>query len=230
MDIQKIRQVVLKGFIADEEANALFEAAKMASPGGPCLEIGSYCGLSSAFLGMGCREAGGILYSVDHHRGSEEQQPGQSYFDPDLLDQSTGRIDTLPHFLRTIRALCLEDTVIPVVAQSATVARFWRTPLSLLFIDGGHSFETALSDYNGWVSHLMPGGYLLIHDLFPDASQGGQAPYCIYQLAVASGLFIEVQIIQTLGILKRCLHGTETPLAIKTWERLRRGDPRQDPP
>ena len=220
MDSQKIREAVLKGFIAEEEAIALYETAKVAALSGPCLEIGSYCGLSSAYLGTGCREAGGILFTIDHHRGSEEQQPGEAYFDPDLLDPATGRIDTLPHFLRTLRNLSLEDTVIPIVASSAAVARFWKTPLSLLFIDGGHTFESVFTDYAGWVSHLQPGGYLLIHDLFADPVQGGQAPFCVYRLAVASGLFEEVRTVQTLGILRRCQPGTATPTAVQAWAML----------
>jgi MMP 1-O-methyltransferase len=223
MDIQAIRDVVLKGFITDEEAIALYETARMAAVFGPCLEIGSYCGLSSACLGVGCREAGGILFSIDHHRGSEEQQPGEAYFDPDLLDPNTGGIDTLPHFLRTIRSLCLEETVIPIISRSTPVARFWRTPLGLIFIDGGHTFAAAFSDYNGWVSHLLPGGYLLIHDLFPTAARGGLAPHCIHRLAVASGLFEEIRTVGTLGILKRCHPGATTGAAAQSWRRLQGG-------
>lgn len=224
MDSHSIRKVALKGFIAEEEAIALHEMAQLAAQSGPCLEIGSYCGLSSAYLGSGCRESGGILFSIDHHRGSEEQQPGQAYFDPDLLDPNTGLVDTLPHFLRTIRNLSLEDTVIPIVAPSTTVARYWKTPLSLLFIDGGHTFEAVFNDYACWVSHLLPGGYLLIHDLFADAAQGGQAPLCIYRLAVASGLFAEVRTVQTLGILQRYHPNATTPAAAaQAWALLRDG-------
>ena len=114
----------------------------------------------------------GFSSSIDHHEGSEEQQPGQEYFDPDLLDPVTGRIDTFPAFRKTIRELSLEETVIPIVSRSAVVARFWTTPLSLIFIDGGHTFEAAFTDYNAWVSHLLPGGYLVIHDIFSDPGQG----------------------------------------------------------
>jgi predicted O-methyltransferase YrrM len=198
MNIDDLSRKVFKGFMADEEAKCLYDLAREAAHHGPCLEVGSYCGRSAAYLGMGCREAGGVLFSVDHHQGSEEQQPGQEYYDPDLLDPETGRINTLPLFCKTIRELSLEDTVIPIVARSEIVARFWRTPLSLIFIDGGHSFKTVFTDYSGWVSHLLPGGYLIFHDIFPDPAQGGQAPYCIYNMALASGLFIELPLIGTL--------------------------------
>ncbi len=220
MNIADISRMVCKGFMADEEAKCLYELAKDAARHGPCLEIGSYCGCSAAYLGTGCREAGGVLFSIDHHQGSEEQQPGQEYYDPDLLDPATGRIDTFPLFCRTIRELSLDDTVIPIVARSEIVARFWQTPLSLIFIDGGHTFESAFTDYNAWVSHLLPGGYLIIHDIFPDPAQGGQAPYCIYNMALASGLFLELPMVQTLGVLKRAPDGCLTDESKKRWGRL----------
>ena len=193
----------IKGFLAADEGRALYALGVTQSRLGPCLEIGSYCGLSTVYLGLGIRENDGVLFSIDHHQGSEEHQPGEEYHDPDLLDPVSGRFDSFPEFRNTLRRAGLEDTVVPIVAGSAVVARQWGTPLALLFIDGGHSFESALSDYRSWVSHLKPGGVLAIHDLFPDPSQGGQAPYTIYTMALASGLFEEIQQVNTLGMLKR---------------------------
>ncbi len=193
----------IKGFLDETEGRHLYERAREASRMGPCLEIGSYCGKSAAYLGAGCKEEGGVLFSIDHHRGSEEQQPGEEYFDPDLLDRETGRIDTYPFFRKALSMLSLEDTVIPVISISSLVAACWRTPLSLVFIDGSHTFESALADYKIWSPHLMPGGLLLIHDIFPDPSKGGQAPYEVYKIACASGLFTEEPMVRTLGVLRR---------------------------
>ena len=179
----------IKGFLDEEEGLFLYRAAEMAARQGPCLEIGSYCGKSAIYLGMGCKAHQGVLFSIDHHRGSEEQQPGQEYFDPALFDQKTGRIDTFPFFRKTIEKAGLEETIVPLVCSSPLAARQWATPLSLVFIDGGHSFETAYEDYQNWARHILPGGYLLIHDIFEDPNQGGQAPYRVYQLALASGAF-----------------------------------------
>jgi len=205
----------VKGFLDPEEGARLYEAAREAGQGGrPCLEIGSYCGKSTLYLGAGCREAGGVLYSVDHHQGSEEQQPGQEYFDPDLLDPATGRIDTFRWFRRTLREAGLEDTVVPIVTRSQVVARSWATPLGLVFIDGGHSFEAAYTDYVSWAPHLVPGGLLLIHDIFPDPADGGQAPYHVYKLALASGLFEEVYRFKSLGALRRVPCG-RVPYAVR---------------
>lgn len=207
MGLGDLASLDIKGFLDPAEAHRLYELAREASQMGPCLEIGSYCGKTASYLGLGCRENGGVLFSIDHHRGSEEQQPGEAYFDEELIDPRTGYIDTLPFFRRTLRMLELEDTVIPVVARSAVVARKWSTPLSLVLIDGGHTYEATFTDYSCWLPHVMPGGFLVIHDIFETPSDGGQAPRVIYQLALDSGLFIPLPMVKTLGILRRIRSG-----------------------
>lgn len=196
-----------KGFLDKDEGQRLYETALVAGRLGPCLEIGSYCGKSTLYLGAGCRESGGILFSVDHHSGSEEQQPGEGYFDPETYDVQQGRMDTFPLFRRALAEGNLEDTVVPIVSTSAVAARKWATPLGLVFIDGGHSFAAAFTDYLCWAGHILPGGYLLVHDIFKNPEEGGQAPYYVYQKAVASGLFQELPMTKTLGVLRRLACG-----------------------
>jgi len=203
MDINKDLLASVKGFLDEEEGRCLYEIALEAGPRGPCLEIGSYCGKSTLYLATACQKSNSILFSIDHHQGSEEQQPGEEYFDPDLYDPQTGGVDTFREFKATIARGKLEDTVVPIVNRSEVVARRWATPLSLVFIDGGHSMEAACTDYNAWVGHILPSGYLLIHDIFTDPSEGGQAPYHIYKLALDSGLFRKVKKVKTLGVLQR---------------------------
>jgi predicted O-methyltransferase YrrM len=193
----------IKGFMDPEEGRALYDLALEASRMGPCLEIGSYCGKSAVYLGSACRENGATLFSVDHHRGSEEQQPGEEYFDPALFDYGRFTMDTLPLFRRSLERAGLEETVVPVVSRSHVAARSWATPLALVFIDGGHAFETALLDYECWADHLLPGGYLLIHDIFENPADGGQAPWQVYCQAAASGRFAEYPRTGTLGVLRR---------------------------
>ena len=193
----------VKGFLDEEEAKRLYVMAMEASKLAPCLEIGSYCGKSAIFLGTACKENNAVLFSVDHHTGSEEQQPGQEYFDPDLLDQETGKIDTLRLFRKTIADFDLGDSVIPIIGRSEVIGRAWNTPLSLIFIDGSHAYESVLNDYQIWSKHLLPGGYLVFHDIFPDPSDGGQAPYLVYQKAVASELYDVRPLFKSLGVLKR---------------------------
>ncbi|MFP4474577.1 MAG: class I SAM-dependent methyltransferase [Desulfatibacillaceae bacterium] len=203
MNLEELDKLPVKGFLAPEEGRRLHELASRAARLGPVLEIGSYCGKSTLYLGSACREAGSVLFSLDHHQGNEEQQPGQGYHDPDLYDPETGTLNTLPHFRRTLRMAGLEDTVAAMVAGSEVAARQWATPLSMVFIDGGHSFTAAVTDYSLWSTHVMPGGILAIHDIFFDPAEGGQAPRTIYGMALASGLFEELPMVGTLGALRR---------------------------
>jgi predicted O-methyltransferase YrrM len=176
-----------KGFMPDDEGLALYEAARAAGTRGPLLEVGTYCGKSAVYLGAAARAAGTVLFTVDHHRGSEENQPGWEHHDPEVVDPRTGRMDTLPWFRRTIETAGLEDVVIGIVGPSVTVARAWRTPVAFLFIDGGHAQDVALDDYRHWSPHVLPGGMLAIHDVFERPEDGGQAPFHVWQRAVGEG-------------------------------------------
>ena len=193
----------VKGFMDPDEGAALTHHAGEASGLGPALEIGSYCGKSAVFIGWAVRKAGSVLFTVDHHRGSEENQPGWDYFDPEVWDDAAGAVDTLPFLRTTLRWAGLEDTVIPIIGRSPTVSAHWRPPLGFLFIDGGHTLEHALADYRGWTPHLVRGGVLAIHDVFPDPADGGQAPHEIHELALASGLFEPVESVKSLRVLRR---------------------------
>jgi MMP 1-O-methyltransferase len=196
------------GFMPPEEGLALYRAAAAYAPVGPVLEIGTYCGKSTIYLAAAARQAGQVVITVDHHHGSEENQPGWEYHDPGLVDPRTGRLDTLPHVRATLGDVGVEDDVIVVVGRSAQVARLWRTPVGLLFIDGGHTEAAAQADYEGWARWVAPGGALAIHDVFPDPADGGQAPYGIYRRALASGGFSEVAVQGSLRVLERTGEGT----------------------
>ncbi len=193
----------VKGFLPEEEGMRLYDLAREASRLGPCLEIGSYCGKSAVYIATGCRENGSVLFSIDHHRGSEEHQPGEEYHDRELFDPETGLMDSFKAFRKTISEAGLEESVVPIVAKSEVVARCWKTPLGMVFIDGGHSLDAAMADYTSWASKVLPGGFLAIHDIFPDPAEGGQAPYTIYKLALKSGLYEELPMVSTLGVLRR---------------------------
>ena len=194
-----------KGFMPDDEGMALHRAGVTAARSGlgPLLEVGTYCGKSAVYLGAAAREGGTVLFTVDHHRGSEENQAGWEHHDTEVVDPATGRMDTLPFFRRTIEAAGLEDVVVGVVGQSPAIARAWRTPLAFLFIDGGHGSEPAWADYNGWTPHIAPGGLLAIHDVFPNPEDGGRPPYELFCQAVESGTFEESDQCGSLRVLRR---------------------------
>lgn len=193
------------GFMPDEEGLALVEAAHGAPPGHPWVEVGTYCGKSTIYLGSAAEERGVVLFTVDHHRGSEENQPGQLYHDPRLVDVE-GRVDTLPTFRAILAGARLEDTVVAVVGRSEVVATHWSTPIALLFLDGGHSQRQADLDFDGWARHLVVGGLLLIHDVFPDPRDGGRPPYEVYCRALRSRTFEEVGATGSLRVLRRRPH------------------------
>lgn len=193
----------VKGFLAPEEGERLAELAREVGRLGPVLEIGTYCGKSALYLGPAVREAGTILYTLDHHRGSEEHQVGEEYHDPDLYDAELGAVETLGELRRTLFRAQLEDCVIPLVGKSSIVAANWTTPLGMVFIDGGHSMDAAQADYRGWSGRILPDGLLAIHDVFPNPEDGGRPPYEIWKLACASGLFEPVRRTGTLEVLRR---------------------------
>jgi predicted O-methyltransferase YrrM len=189
----------------DDEGLALHQAGREATTVGPLLEIGTYCGKSAVYLGAAAEEEGTVLFTVDHHRGSEENQPGWPHHDPEVVDPATGRIDTLPHFRRTIDEAGLEGVVIAVVGDSVTVASHWSTPLGLVFIDGGHGEGAAHADFDAWAPHVAVGGFLAIHDVFPDAADGGRPPFELYCRALESGQFADVESarVGSLRVLQR---------------------------
>ena len=193
-----------RGFMPPTEGEALYRAAVEVEVAGPLLEVGTYCGKSSVYLGAAAQVLGRVLFTVDHHRGSEENQPGWEWHEPDLVDPSVGKMDTLPIFRRTIHDAGLERTVIAVVGDSPTVASAWATPLAFLFIDGGHGDEPARLDHDLWTPKVVAGGTLCIHDVFADPVDGGQAPHDqIYRPAIDSGRFVETAAVGSLRVLRR---------------------------
>ncbi|WP_042427188.1 class I SAM-dependent methyltransferase [Streptacidiphilus anmyonensis] len=192
------------GFMPVDEGLALYAAAAeaTAATGLPVLEIGTYCGRSTLLLAEAARLAGTVAITVDHHRGSEEQQPGWEYHDTSLVDPEVGLMDTLPRFRRTLHAAGLEPYVVALVGRSPQLAALWGTQVGLVFIDGGHTDEHATGDYEGWVPHLAPQGLLVVHDVFPDPQDGGQAPYRVYLRALDEG-FREVSVTGSLRVLRR---------------------------
>ena len=197
-----------RGFMPEDEGDALYDAACSLTGDAaraPIVEIGSWCGRSTVWLGAAARRLGTVVFAVDHHRGSEENQPGWEWHDESLVDPVTRRIDTLPFFRTTVAGAGLEDVVIAVVGESPVVAARWASPIGFLFIDGGHGVEPARADFAGWTPHVMPGGLLAIHDVFPDPVDGGRPPYeDIYLPALASGRFEDVSATGSLRVL-RCV-------------------------
>lgn len=208
-----------KGFMPEDEGALLHRIALARLPHGPALEVGTYCGKSGIYLGAAAQQVTAatgttaVVFTVDHHRGSEENQAGWEHHDTSVVDPELGLMDTLGQFRKNIARAGLEDHVIAVVGQSTTVSAHWRTPLSLLFIDGGHGEQPARDDFAGWAHWVDAGGYLAIHDVFPDPADGGRPPYeLIYLPALASGAFTEVDAVGSLRVLQRTSGAAGDPL------------------
>jgi predicted O-methyltransferase YrrM len=190
-----------KGFLPPDEGEALVKAAQQA-PTGTWLEVGTYCGKSTVHLGSVARSAGAQLVTLDHHRGSEENQPGWEWHDASLVDPYTGRLETLPHLRHALWDARLDDVVSVVVGTTQQVARWWSTPLTLLFLDGNHTEEVAQHDYAQFARHLVPGGLLLVHDVFERPEDGGRPPWNVVQRALREG-YEEVSATGSLRVLRR---------------------------
>lgn len=207
------------GFMPHDEAMALFKVAKefLGQPDstGVAVEIGTYCGKSTVYLGSAAEAFGAALVTVDHHRGSEEHQPGWEYHDASLVDPHAGTLDTSARFRRTMFDAGLEQTVVALIAPSTLAARTWGRPADFVFIDGGHSMQAAQNDYDGWAKWVRIGGALLIHDVFPDPADGGRPPYEIYCQALATGQFTEVAAEGSLRVLRRDAGVPGEPLPVQ---------------
>ena len=193
----------VKGFLDHDEGICLYNHALSSSKKGPILEIGSYCGKSTIYLAAAAKEYNCSVYSVDHHTGSEENQVGWEYHDIELFDEETGKINSFPEFMRNLRKADLLDTVIPIVSDSSLVSRDWKIPLSMVFIDGGHTMEAAFNDFNNWKDKIIKGGILAIHDVFPNPDDGGRPPFEIYRKALSEKSFKEVEAVKSLRILEK---------------------------
>ncbi len=191
-----------RGFMPHDEGLCLYQTVLEITVQGPIVEVGSYCGKSAIYLGAAAAETGSVVFTIDHHRGSEEMQEGWEHHDGEVVNRDTGRIDSLPALRRNLEETGLEGSVVPIVGDSRLVASHWETPVSMVFIDGGHGPIPAHADYDDWASKIAPGGFLAIHDVFPDPADGGRPPYEIFMRAVNEGDFEEHAAVGSLRVLR----------------------------
>ena len=199
MNIKKFIDV--KGFMPFHEGEALTKWASFFSKNGPILEIGSYCGKSSLFLAKGAEKNNQYIFTVDHHRGSEEHQLNEEYFDAEIFDSSTNKINSLPMLISNINLYKVHN-IVPIIRESSEVAKYWNSQLSMVFIDGSHSLDSAMQDFISWNTKITSGGALVIHDIYENPEEGGQAPYRVYKHALKNG-FIDFERVDTIVCLKK---------------------------
>jgi predicted O-methyltransferase YrrM len=193
---------LVKGFLAHEEGVLLYEMAKKYCTKSFAVEIGSYCGKSSCYIGQACKEKGTHLVTIDHHRGSEEQQFGEEYFDSEEYDYKNNRVDTLPTLLRNISQFELDEHIKVVVDNSESASKKIKGEIDFLFIDGSHTFASARNDYESWKNKIRAGGILTIHDIYDSEEEGGQAPREIFEKAITED-FTLVKRVNSLVVLEK---------------------------
>ena len=192
----------IKGFLDLNEGIALYEEVKRVSENNFCVEIGSYCGKSTCFIGQACKENKSKLITIDHHKGSEEQQLGELYFDAEVYDEKLGRVNTLPLLEKNLAKFDLEDVVKPLVMDSISASKIVENNADLIFIDGSHTFESAESDYELWKNKIKKGGTLAIHDVYDSEDEGGQAPNKIFKESLNEG-FNFIKRVKSLVLLQK---------------------------
>ena len=191
----------LKGFMPKHEGAALTKWSEEFSSIGPIMEIGTYCGKSAMYLSKGAILNDQLVYTIDHHFGSEEHQINEEYFDNEIYDSETNSVNSFPLFVENINRFRASN-VVPIVRSSVDAAKTWNTWLGMVFIDGGHALGTAMQDFNSWNEKIISGGALVIHDIFENPEDGGQAPFMVYQHALKNG-FSDFERVDTVICLKR---------------------------
>ena len=189
----------LKGFMPKHEGIALTKWSEKFSSIGPIMEIGSYCGKSAIYLSKGAILNDKLVYTIDHHFGSEEHQIKEEYFDSEIFDYKNQRVNTLPLLIKNINKIQVKN-IVPIVSNSVDIASKWDAKLGMVFIDGGHSFKAANNDYVSWSTKIKKNGALVIHDIFENPDEGGQAPFEIFQKALKNN-FEVYERVDTLACL-----------------------------
>ena len=192
----------IKGFLAHEEGLFLYKLTKKYCLKNFAVEVGSYCGKSACYIGQACKENKTYLMTIDHHRGSEEQQYGEEYFDPDEYNYDKEIVDTLPTLLKNIQKFRFEEVILPVVNSSELASKEIENNIDIVFIDGSHTFESARRDYVSWKNKIRIGGILAIHDVYDSEVEGGQAPKEIYEKALSENFKLLKRVNSLVALLR----------------------------
>src|SRR3990167_8282239 len=99
---------------------------------GVVVEIGSFKGKSTVCIGLGLRNQNPCIYAIDPHISDLEHR---------------GQGSSLRVFQENIASAGLADVVTSIVARSQDAGVGWFHPIEFLWIDGDHSYEGAMMDF-----------------------------------------------------------------------------------
>lgn len=155
-EINKIKKLTdnVEGWLRDAEAKLLYKLAQNIPQNGVIVEIGSWQGKSTIWLGKGAEKVNAKVYAIDPHTGDSSE----------IIEQYGGHIDTFDSFLRNIKKSSLENTVYPIKKHSYHALGDVKEEIDLLFIDGAHEYEAVKKDYEMWFPKLKEGGIIAFHD------------------------------------------------------------------
>jgi predicted O-methyltransferase YrrM len=192
------RVLVMNAPRGKDELIALYELGRSAPAGGHIVEIGTFHGSSAVALALGSRKGNRLrVYSVDPY------EP----FAPPGKRRKYGPFDRIPMLKNLLRAGVVEEVWLVNLASQAA-ARAWSGPISLLWIDGDHSYEGALADFQAWEPFVMRGGLIA----FDDATDPSLGPHRVIDEALASGRFERAAMHGKIAVLRRS--ATPSPAAL----------------
>lgn len=175
------------GMVSLEEATLLFSLAKDVKSG--CIvEIGSYRGRSSVFLGKG--SLAGVsapVYAIDPHKsfigilGGVFGPKDRTFFYKAMLDNECSEIVSL------------------INLSSELFCTSWKEPISLLWIDGDHSYEGVKRDFESWLPHMQLDGTIALDD----ATDPALGPRKLIDELVASKQFAEIMNVGKIAVVRK---------------------------
>jgi predicted O-methyltransferase YrrM len=184
-DVERIVEPV-PGWLGQEEGRLLFRLAAEADPGGSIVEIGSWHGRSTIWLAAGASAGRGArVVAIDPHTGTALRGEGES---------------TEPALRSNLEQAGLSEHVEIVVATSSEAAADWADPVSLLWIDGDHSYESARQDFTLWAPHLLPDAIVALHDTF--VMPGPER--VVRELMIGTGRFTSFDHADTTTAARKC--------------------------
>lgn len=158
------------------ERLGLLQAALNLPPGFSIVEIGSYLGASTAFMGYAASTKGGIVHAIDTWQNESMSEGGRNTF-----AEFYANTEPFAHFILPHRGLSVD-----VAKREGPIA------CDLLFVDGDHHLESVIADLRHWLPSLKPGGMLAMHDI--DQPEVKQA----FDTVVGAGFDGDLQVVERL--------------------------------
>jgi predicted O-methyltransferase YrrM len=145
----------IDGWFSEDEGRWYARFAR-ALRGGVFVEVGSWKGRSTSFVGPVCNANGTRLVCVDHWGGSRDVLAGR-------YAAALAIEDVEATFRANMQALGI---VVEVIAAPSAIAARQFAPQSIdrVFLDASHDRASVEEDLRVWSERLAPGGILAGHD------------------------------------------------------------------